>query len=254
MKLRALIVDDEFHARDNLTMLLQNYCKDVLVIGKAVSADEARQFLKKNEVDVVFLDIKMPGEDGFEFLQSLPERDFGVIFTTAYNEFALEAFKANAIDYLEKPIDIEDLLEAVEKIKRLKAADEPIHVDENMIDLIKSVVNKQMDYEKTSIPTKDGLVIVNNKEIVHLEASESYTTIYLVDGKKYLSSKNIKVFEENLNPNIFFRTHKSYIINFAHHLKEFNRSLGNVAVMSTGANIPVSRRKITDFLSRVNTF
>jgi len=146
MKLRALIVDDEFHARDNLTMLLQNYCKDVLVLGKAVSAEEARQFLSMNEIDVVFLDIKMPGEDGFEFLQSLPEKDFGVIFTTAYNEFALEAFKANAIDYLEKPIDIEDLLEAVEKIKRLKAADKPIRVNENMIDLIKSVVNKQIDY------------------------------------------------------------------------------------------------------------
>jgi two-component system LytT family response regulator len=254
MKLKALIVDDELHARDNLYMLLQNYCPDVLVLGKMASAEEARQFLKKNEVDVVFLDIKMPGEDGFEFLNSLATRDFAVVFTTAYNEFALEAFKANAVDYLEKPIDIEDLINAVDKIKKLKTAHKPLHINENMIDLIKSVVNKQMDYEKTSIPTKDGLVIVSNKEIVYLEASESYTTIYLEDGKKYLSSKNIKVFEENLNKNIFFRTHKSYIINFAHHLKEFNRSLGNVAVLTTGAQIPVSRRKITDFLSRVNTF
>ena len=254
MNLKALIVDDELHARDNLYLLLKNYCPDVLVLGKMESAEKARQFLNKNEVDVVFLDIKMPGEDGFELLNSLPDRNFAVIFTTAYNEYALEAFKANAVDYLEKPIDIEDMIEAVDKIRKLKSSDNSLHVSENVIDLIKTVVNKQLDYEKTSIPTKDGLVIVNNKDIVYLEASESYTTIYLDDGKKYLSSKNIKVFEENLNENIFFRTHKSYIINFAHHIKEFNRSLGNVAVMSNGANVPVSRRKITDFLARVNTF
>jgi two-component system LytT family response regulator len=254
MKLKALIVDDELHARDNLYMLLQNYCPEVLVLGKMDSAEKARQFLKKNEVDVVFLDIKMPGEDGFEFLKSLSTREFAVVFTTAYNEFALDAFKANAVDYLEKPIDIEDLINAVGKIKKLKDTDKPLGINEDMIELIKSVINKQLDYEKTSIPTKDGLVIVSNKEIIYLEASESYTTIYLEGGKKYLSSKNIKVFEENLNKNIFYRTHKSYIINFAHHIKEFNRSLGNVAVMSNGVNVPVSRRKITDFLSRVNTF
>jgi two-component system LytT family response regulator len=254
MKLKALIIDDELHARDNLYMLLQNYCSDVLVLGKMASAEDARRFLKKSEVDVVFLDIKMPGEDGFEFLNSLATRDFAVVFTTAYNEFALKAFKANAVDYLEKPIDIEDLINAVDKIKKLKTGDKPLHINENMIDLLKSVVNKQIDYEKTSIPTKDGLIIVNNKDIAYLEASESYTTIYLENGKKYLSSKNIKIFEENLNPNVFFRTHKSYIINYMHHLKEFNRSLGNVVVMSTGAQIPVSRRKITDFLSKINTF
>ena len=166
----------------------------------------------------------------------------------------MDAFKADAIDYLEKPIDIDELIDAVEKIRKIKNSEKPLSMNDDLIELIKSVVNKQMDFEKTSIPTKDGLVIVNNQEIVHLEASESYTTIHLIDGKKYLSSKNIKVFEENLNPNIFFRTHKSHIINFAHHLKEFNRSLGNLAVMTNGKQIPVSRRKLTEFLSKINTF
>ena len=254
MSLNALIVDDEFHARSNLEMLLENYCEDVNVIGAAASPEEARKFLSNNEVDVIFLDIKMPGEDGFEFLKSLDNKEFGVIFITAYNEYALDAFKADAVDYLEKPIDIEELVDAVEKIRKIKNSEEPISLNQDLIDLIKSVVNKQMDFEKTSIPTRDGLVIVNNQDIIHLEASESYTTIYLQDGKKYLSSKNIKVFEENLNPNIFFRTHKSHIINFAHHLKEFNRSLGNLAVMSNEEQIPVSRRKLTEFLSKINTF
>lgn len=254
MKLRALIVDDEFHARSNLEMLLENYCEDVEVVGSASSPNEARKILQEKEVDVLFLDIKMPGEDGFEFLKSLDKKDFGVIFITAYNEYALDAFKADAIDYLEKPIDIEELIDAVEKIRKLKSSPGPITLNQDLIDLIKSVVNKQMDFEKTSIPTRDGLVIVNNQDIVHLEASESYTTIYLADGKKYLSSKNIKIFEENLNPNIFFRTHKSHIINFAHHLKEFNRSLGNLAVMSNNQQIPVSRRKLSEFLSKINTF
>jgi len=254
MNLKALILDDEYHARNNLSMLIEGYCTDIEVVEMASSAEEARKYLKNHSVDVVFLDIKMPNEDGFEFLNSLPNRDFGVIFTTAYNEFALDAFKANAIDYLEKPIDIDDLIEAVGKIKKMKAGNQPIQLNEGILEMIKSVVKQELAYEKTSIPTKDGLVIVNNSEIIHLEASESYTTIYLSNGKKYLSSKNIKIFEENLNKSIFFRTHKSHIINFAHHLKEFNRSLGNVVVMSDGKQIPVSRRKLTDFLSRVNTF
>ena len=254
MSLNALIVDDEFHARSNLEMLLDNYCEDVTIVGSASSPDEARKVLDKEEVDVVFLDIKMPGEDGFEFLNSLDSKEFAVVFITAYNEYALDAFKADAIDYLEKPIDIDELTVAVEKIRRMKNSEKPLSLNDDLVDLIKSVVNKQMDFEKTSIPTKDGLVIVNNQDIVHLEASESYTTIHLFDGKKYLSSKNIKVFEENLNPNIFFRTHKSHIINFAHHLKEFNRSLGNLAVMTNGKQIPVSRRKLTEFLSKINTF
>lgn len=254
MSLKALIVDDEFHARSNLEMLLENYCEDVDIVGSAASPDEARAILDKNDVDVIFLDIKMPGEDGFEFLKSVENKNFGVVFITAYNEYALDAFKADAIDYLEKPIDIDELVSAVEKIKKIKGSDTPISLNEDLVELIKSVVNKQIDFEKTSIPTKDGLVIVNNQDIVHLEASESYTSIYLTDGRKYLSSKNIKVFEENLNPNIFFRTHKSHIINFAHHLKEFNRSLGNLAVMSNEKQIPVSRRKLTEFLSKINTF
>jgi len=254
MSLKALIVDDEFHARSNLEMLLENYCEDVEIVGSAASPDEARAILDKSDIDVIFLDIKMPGEDGFEFLKSVENKNFGVVFITAYNEYALDAFKADAIDYLEKPIDIDELVSAVEKIKKIKGSDTPITLNEDLVELIKSVVNKQIDFEKTSIPTKDGLVIVNNQDIVHLEASESYTSIYLTDGRKYLSSKNIKVFEENLNPNIFFRTHKSHIINFAHHLKEFNRSLGNLAVMSNEKQIPVSRRKLTEFLSKINTF
>lgn len=254
MSLKALIVDDEFHARSNLEMLLENYCEDVDIIGSASSPSEARVILADNDIDVIFLDIKMPGEDGFQFLSSVKEKDFAVVFITAYNEYALDAFKADAIDYLEKPIDIDELIDAVEKIRRIKNSEKPLSLNDDLVELIKSVVNKQMDFEKTSIPTRDGLVIVNNQDIVHLEASESYTTIYLIDGKKYLSSKNIKVFEENLNPNIFFRTHKSHIINFAHHLKEFNRSLGNLAVMTDGKQIPVSRRKLTEFLSKINTF
>ena len=254
MTLKALIVDDEFHARSNLQMLLENYCADVEIIGSAASPKEAREILSVKKIDVIFLDIKMPGEDGFEFLSTIENKNFGVIFITAYNEYALDAFKADAVDYLEKPIDIEELIDAVEKIRKIKNSEKPLSLNQDLVELIKSVVNKQMDFEKTSIPTKDGLVIVNNQDIIHLEASESYTTIYLSDGKKYLSSKNIKVFEENLNPNIFFRTHKSHIINFAHHLKEFNRSLGNLAVMSDGKQIPVSRRKLTEFLSKINTF
>src|SRR6056297_2647034 len=119
MKLRALIIDDEFNAASNLQMMVEEFCPEIQVIGIAHSANEAREKLKEHDVEVVFLDIKMPGEDGFSFLKSLPDRKFSVVFTTAHNEFALKAFRADAIDYLEKPISVEDLQKSVEKLVRL---------------------------------------------------------------------------------------------------------------------------------------
>jgi two-component system LytT family response regulator len=224
-RLKAIIIDDEEFARENLRMLLEDYCPDVNIEGVAGSASQARLLIDEVNPDLVFLDIMMPGEDGFMFLQSLPERTFQVIFTTAFRDYALKAIKENAIDYLEKPIDIDDLQKSVAKAK---------------------VIN-----EKTIVPTKDGLAIVKNTDIIHLEAFENYTTLYLTGGKKYVSSKSIKAFEDKLDPNMFFRVHKSHIINIAHHLKELIRSEGNIAVLSDGTQVPVARRKLQEFLDKL---
>lgn len=254
-KLKTLIVDDEFNCRENLKMLVDEFCEELEVVALAKSAAEARKLIEEHDPEVVFLDIKMPTEDGFTFLKSMPERKFSVIFTTAHNEYALKAFKANAIDYLEKPINIEELQNAVVKLKALHETGESAVSDNNgtIQRLLENAVHFE-EIEKTTIPTRDGFAIVRSTDIVHLEASDCYTTIYLKDGSKYLSSKNIKVYEESLNTRMFFRTHKSHIINILYHLKEFSRSEGNIALMSNGHQVPISRRKLGDFLGRTASF
>ncbi len=246
MALKTIIVDDESNARENLKILIDEFCPELKVIGMASSVAEVRTLIEKEDPEVVFLDIAMPNEDGFELLKHYENRDFSVIFTTAYNEYALKAFKADAIDYLEKPISIDDLQKAVEKLMR-------IHTIEDMEALSKK---READREndRISVPTRDGYIILKNEEITHLEASDNYTMIYLANGSRHLSSKNIKVYEDNLNANIFYRTHKSYIVNIEHHLKEFSRKEGNVAVLQNGKMVPVARRKMTQFLERINTF
>ncbi len=251
MTLKALIVDDEFNARNNLKILIDEFCPELKIIGLVESAEEARIIIEKEKPDVVFLDIAMPKEDGFSLLKSYKNRDFSVVFTTAYNEYALKAFKENAIDYLEKPISIDDLQKAVQKVMKVHGSNEQ-RTPAELSELVDEAMEGKND--RISIPTRDGYVIIRNTDIIHLEASDNYTMIYLIDGSRHLSSKNIKVYEENLNQEVFFRTHKSHIINVEHHLKEFSRSEGNMAVLTNGINVPIARRKMSNFLSRINTF
>ena len=251
MTLKALIVDDEFNARNNLKILIDEFCPELKIIGLVESAEEARIIIEKEKPDVVFLDIAMPKEDGFSLLKSYKNRDFSVVFTTAYNEYALKAFKENAIDYLEKPISIDDLRKAVQKVMKVHGSNEQ-RTPAELSELVDEAMEGKND--RISIPTRDGYVIIRNTDIIHLEASDNYTMIYLIDGSRHLSSKNIKVYEENLNQEVFFRTHKSHIINVEHHLKEFSRSEGNMAVLTNGINVPIARRKMSNFLSRINTF
>jgi len=250
MALRVLIVDDEADARDNLRLMLEGSCPDVQVVGQAASAAEARQRIQEVQPNGLFLDIKMPGEDGFSLLASIAELDLPVVFTTAYDEFALQAFKQNALDYLEKPIDPDELQRAVKKMQRMSdelGSGQPSAIAALMRDPASPLSSR------LAIPGRDGLVLLKHADILYLEANDSYTTIHLVDGKRSVSSKHIRVFEHNLDPKTFFRVHKSYIINLAH-LKGFNRAEGNMAVLDNGTLIPVSRRRLADFLGLINTF
>jgi two-component system LytT family response regulator len=250
--INAIIVDDEEFARENLRMLLEDFCPEVKVIGLAASAGQARQFIEELNPDLVFLDIMMPGEDGFMFLNSIEDRKFQVIFTTAFRDYALRAIKESAIDYLEKPIDIDELQKAVSKAAELVAQKKTLRVPDDRLTKILENIALTNTVEKTIVPTKDGLAIVKNTDIIHLEAFENYTTIYLVGGKKYVSSKSIKAFEDKLDPNMFFRVHKSHIINISQHLKELIRSEGNIAVLSDGTQVPVARRKMQEFLDKLS--
>jgi two-component system, LytTR family, response regulator len=249
MALNAIIIDDEFNARENLKIMLEEHCPELQIKGLGSSAEEGRQLIDSQNPDLVFLDIAMPNEDGFSFLNTIKDRKFSVVFTTAHNEFALKAFKADALDYLEKPIAIDDLKNSVIKVSKYH---QKKTVNNSNLNL-KTLATK-INADKISIPTKDGYIIINNKDIVNLEASDNYTMIHLSDGSRHLSSKNIKIYEENLDENVFFRSHKSHIINVEYHLKEFSRSEGNVAIMTNGKNIPISRRKMSFFMNRINSF
>ncbi len=250
--INVIIVDDEEFARENLKLLIEDFCPELHVMAVAKNATEARTLVDELNPDLVFLDIMMPGEDGFSFLKSIEDRRFLVIFTTAHNEHALKAIKEHAIDYLEKPINIEELQASAARASDLIHLKRNTGLNDERISRILSNISMNNTVEKTTIATRDGMAIVKNADIIHLEANESYTTIYLTDNRKYLSSKTIKVYEDKLSEAMFFRTHKSHIINISHHLKEFNRSQGNVAILSNDIAVPVSRRKLPLFLSRLS--
>jgi two-component system LytT family response regulator len=249
-KLRSIVVDDEINCRENLNIFLRDFCPEVSVIGMAGSAEEARQLIVKEQPDVVFLDIAMPVEDGFSLLKSFPDREFDVVFTTAHNEYAVQAFKENAIDYIEKPISIEDLQKAVHKVLNYRETGSHNHEAS-----IQKVLRDSVSFsDKISIPTKGGFIIAQNKEVIHFEASDNYTTIHLTENRKYVSTKNIKIFEEHLNPDVFIRVHKSHIINIKYHVKQFSRNEGGYVTLSNGKHVPVSRRKLQEFLDRIHPF
>lgn len=250
--MRVLIVDDEIDARENLELMIADHCPEVEVVGQAGSAQEARALIASVQPQGLFLDIKMPGEDGFSLLRSLSGQELPVVFTTAYDEYALQAFKENALDYLEKPIDSDDLKRAVGKLIRLAGDPYAGQVQAGVIATLLHNPDSPLS-RRMAVPGRDGLTLLKQDDILYLEASDSYTTIHLKDGKRQISSKHIRVFETNLSAKRFFRVHKSYIINLEH-LKAFSRSEGNMAVLDNGTMIPVSRRKLHEFLALIPTF
>ena len=252
MAIPVLIVDDEADARDNLKLMLTEHCPEISVVALAASAKEARAMIEQHAPLALFLDIKMPGEDGFSLLRSIADLELPVVFTTAYDEFALQAFRENAVDYLEKPIDSEELVRAVYKLLRL--IDDPELAAQRAVG-VKALVSDPASPLSTrvAVPSRDGLVLLRHEDILYLEASDSYTVVHVREGKRTISSKHIRVFEMNLDPKKFFRVHKSYIINLEH-LKGFSRSEGNMAVLDNGSMVPVSRRKLPELLALVNTF
>lgn len=257
MKLRALVIDDEDLARKNLTMLLEEYCEDVDVIGEAGNIKDAKLKIEELKPDVVFLDIRMPsGSEGFDLLESIENRNFLVVFVTAFKDYAVRAFNANAIHYVMKPVDIEDLQHAVEKVKESKTSfsENPENFDtyfESIRNLSKSMDTQGYGH-KVAISHTKGIKLVDIEEIIYLEASGNCTMIHFTDGKRYLDTRTLKVYEGILNPSIFYRIHKSYIINL-NFLKEYVNEDGHFAVLNNGKLIPVARNRVSSFVKTIKS-
>jgi two-component system, LytTR family, response regulator len=243
--LKALIVDDEPKARENLQILLQDFVEGVQVVGLCENIAEATEAVKLHSPDVVFLDIQLQRETGFDLLTKLKEINFEVIFTTAYTEYAIKAFKFSAIDYLLKPIDIEDLRKAVARVSK--------RVNNNMTGRLTQLVQnlKQGSNEnyKIALPTLDGLVFVKITDILYCEASSNYTQIF-TNEEKYLVSKTLKEYDDLLSDHNFFRIHNSYLINI-NSIKKYVKGEGGYVILNNDTSLDVSKRKKEAFLNKI---
>ncbi len=251
----AIIIDDEKNIREALTTLLEQYCPEIRVCGTADSASEGRKLLEANEVDFIFLDISMPREDGFAFLRSISNNDYGIIFATAHQEHALRALKANAIDYLLKPIHPVELKEAVAKAIRnqeLRRNHSEIQTvfNQSLDNLQENIQSKNNHVTRITVAEQFGFRIVNTDEIIYLEADSNYTTLYLADGKEIIATRTLGEFEKILDDR-FFRTHKSVIINI-NFLLGYSSYQGSTVEMKNGANLIISRRKVLELRDRIN--
>lgn len=252
MKLRSLIVDDEIHARENLKYLLQNYCPEIEVVGMAANQESARECVTLLSPQVIFLDICMPsGTEGFDFLESLPEKKFQVVFVTAFKDYAIRALNANAIHYLQKPVDIDDLKTAVKKLISTNQLftenqDQLLNYIRSLENLSKALL-PSVGVPRITINHSKGFKIVDPNDFMYLEGEGNYTSIVFVDGTKYVDTKSIGVYEEILDPQHFFRIHKSHIVNILY-VKEFLNDEGHFVMMKNNDKLAVSRLRLPKFL------
>ena len=253
----AIIIDDEKNIREALATLLEQYCPEIRVCGTAGSASEGRKLLEEYEVDFIFLDISMPREDGFTFLKSIPYNDYGIIFATAHQEHALRALKANAIDYLLKPIHPVELKEAVAKaisnqeLKRNYAEARTV-INQSFDNFQENIHSKNKLISKITVVDQFGFRIVNTEDLVYLEADSNYTVFHLVGGKRIMATRNMGEFERILDDR-FFRIHKSIIINI-NFLLGYSSYQGNTVEMKDGTNLIISRRKVLELRDKINNF
>ena len=252
MKLRSLIVDDEIHARENLKYLLQNYCPEIEVVAMAGDRDSARGYVDTLIPQVIFLDICMPsGTEGFDFLDSLPEKKFQVVFVTAFKDYAIRALNANAIHYLQKPVDVDDLRTAVKKLVSTNQLFTENH--EQLLNYIKSLENLSRSMlpatgvSRITINHAKGFKIVDPNDFMYLEGEGNYTSILFVDGSKYVDTKSIGIYEDILDQRHFFRIHKSHIVNVLY-VKEFLNEGGHFVVMKNNVKLAISRLRVPQFL------
>ena len=255
--MKALIVDDEEKLRESLAFMLKKFCPSIEVVASASSAAEARKCLQVHEPAIIFLDISMPGENGFQFLESIPREKYSIVFVTAHDEYAIRAFKVNAVDYLLKPVDPDDLKATVNRLEHLHhLKDENYSWKKTYMDSLTDLLNKVNDrrpMEKIAVHHQQGFTLLQLTEIIYLEADSNYTILYLTGGQKIISTKTLSEYEELLIDSPFFRIHKSTIINLQQ-LKEYSRVEGDFAVMNDKTKLDISRRRLALFLEKMSTF
>lgn len=241
--IKAVIVDDEEKAIQSLAWELSNFSNEITIVASFTNAFKALDYLHENNPDCLFLDIEMPAMDGFQFIQKLQNKNLAIVITTAYNQYAIKALKNEAIDYLLKPIDADDLQETISKIYRHNRKNRTADRLERLL------TGKQHQGKKITINTDGKLLFLENEDVLYAESDGNYSTLFLSDGRKILLTKKLKEIDEILPEDTFFRIHNSYIINLEK-VKEYLKTDGYVVLVSNH-KIPVSRKKKSDFLDLI---
>lgn len=245
----AVIIDDEPKCVETLSILIKMHCPELSISGTGNSAEEGIKLINLHKPDVVFLDIEMPVMNGFDMLEQFEKPAFHVVFTTAYNQFAVKAFQFSALNYLLKPIDPDDLLITVERLKESKNT----LLKDQLEILMQNMQNNMTRPQRLALSTGDGLVFVNTKEVMYCRSESNYTHVMLSNGTKYFLARPLKEFEDALSGNDFFRIHNSYIINL-NEIKKFVRSDGGYVIMNDATQITIARSRREEFFSMFEKF
>ncbi len=240
--MKVIIVDD---IKDNVELLeyfINKYCPSVEIVGKAFNYDEAINLIQTSDFQVVFLDIKLDKNDGFDVLEKLHSSNVYVVFITAYEEFAIKAFKHDAVDYIVKPVGIQELKRVVEKLQN--------RIDSQTKE--KTNINVKPIIDFIAIPSVNTIELIKHKDLLYLEADGGYTTFYLNNGKKVITANNLREYEKVLNKSNFFRVHNSYIVNLSHVKKIYKTEGIYLEFYNSKTIIPIARRRYSDLRVSLN--
>ncbi len=242
--IRSVIVDDEPNSQMIIKKLLEKYIPEVQVIGTADSVESAVKVISEKKPDLVFLDISMPDGDGFEVLEKIKDKDFKVVFITAYDNYAIRAFEVSALHYLLKPVKVEDLQDAVNRYKEELKSSERADLN-TQLEILKGVLNRERDLKRLILSTSSGMHVIDIDDIIRCESSNNYTTFYFTNGKRIIVSKSIQMYEKMLEPYHFCRIHNKHIVNLKY-IKKFVKGRGGYVELTNGEQIDVSesRKKI----------
>lgn len=244
MNLKALIVDDELSSRETLKSYVENYCENTTIVALAEDVRSALDAIKKHNPQVVFLDIEMPFGNGFDLLQQANEHSFETIFVTAFSSYALRAIQVSASDYLLKPVDIDELIASVDKVKRqVLLKEDNLHT--RILIENSGLANRQL--HKIVLPTLEGFEVVCIRDIIYGEANDNFTVFHLEGGSKKMICRTLKFYEELLSEFDFIRIHKSHLIN-KHYVSKYIKGKGGQVVLSSGQELEVSQSRKQQFL------
>lgn len=245
--MRAILIDDEDGSRESLARLIEKYCKNIQIVAKADSMLSGLTAIQQHEPDLVFLDIEMPNGTGFDLLEKIKQIDFDVIFTTAYDHYAIRAIKFSAVDYILKPIDPDELVTAVNRVEAKQANKKG---NNDKYQTLLSNIKAGNALKKVAIPDGEGLLFINMSDIIRCDSDGNYTYFILTGGKKIVSSRTLGEYESMFEGENFFRVHRSHLVNLEH-VKKYIKGEGGYVVLSDNSQVEVSRRKKNDFLEKL---